>query len=157
MGQWLSSDSKIATFTDDTTLYCLTHNVDLDHSTTSIQRSLNSLYNRGQHWKIRFEPAKTQRELICRRHPTTPNPILTFDDIPIEITDRLKLLGITFDVNLSFRLHLLNLAVRTNCRMGFLHEASRILDQTGRITACKGFTRPLLEYAHLAWMGAALA
>ena len=114
---------------------CLTHNVDRDNSTISIQRSLNSLYDWGQHWKIHFEPTKTQRMLICRRRPITPVPILTFGDI-------LKLLGITFDAPLSFRPHLHNLAVRANCRMGFLHKASRILDQTGRMTAYKGFIRP---------------
>ena len=32
---------------------------------------------------------------------------------------------------------------------------SPVLDHQGRVAACKGFIRPVLEYAPLAWMGAA--
>ena len=75
--------------------------------------------------------------------------------MPIETTDKLKLLGITFDPTLSFRPHLHNLAVRANRCLAFLRKAERVLDKAGRMAAYKGFIRPLLEYAPLAWLGAA--
>ena len=153
--QCLCPDSQLVTFADDTTVYSLAHSVTLCQSTASLQRSLNSLYEWGQRWRIRFEPSKTQRLIICRRRTTTPVPILTFGNVPIETTDKLKLLGITFDPTLSFRPYLHNLAVRANRRLAFLRKAGRVLDKAGRMAAYKGFIRPLLEYAPLAWLGAA--
>ena len=153
--QCLCPDLQLVTFADDTTLYSLAHNVTLCQSTASLQRSLNSLYEWGQRWRIPFEPSKTQRLIICRRRTTTPDPILTFGNVPIETTDKLKLLSITFDPTLSFRPHLHNLAVRANRRLTFLRKAGRVPDKAGRMAAYKGFIRPLLEYAPLAWLGAA--
>ena len=105
-------------------LYSLVaHSVTLCQSTASLQRSLNSLYEWGQRWRIRFEPSKTQHLIICRRRTTTPDPILAFGNVPIETTDKLKLPGKTFDPTLSFRPHLHNLAVRANRRLAFLRKA----------------------------------
>ena len=45
-----------------------------------------------------------------------------------------------------------------NCnaqRIGFLRKASNVLDLRGKITAFKGFVRPVMEYCPLVWSGAA--
>ena len=148
--QCLCPDSQLVTFADDTTLYSLAHSVTLCQSTASVQRSLNSLCEWGQCWRNRFEQSKTQRLIICRRRTTTPDPILTFEKVPIETTDKLKLLGITFDPTLSFCPHLHNLVVRANRRLAFLRKSGRDLDKAGQMAAYKAFIRPLLEYAPLA-------
>ena len=45
--------------------------------------------------------------------------------------------------------------MRAAQRLGFLRKACRVLNISGRLTAYKGFVRPLMEYSPLAWGGAA--
>ena len=45
--------------------------------------------------------------------------------------------------------------MRAAQRLGFLRKACRVIDISGRLTAYKGFVRPLMEYSPLAWGGAA--
>ena len=66
----------------------------------------------------------------------------------------MRLLGVTFDQSLSFHSHLRQLAVRARKRLGFLNNASHILDSKARCTVYKGFVRPVLEYCPLVWLGA---
>ena len=51
--------------------------------------------------------------------------------------------------------HTRSVALRASQRLGFLRKAAPILDDHGRVTVYKGFVRPLLEYAPLAWSSAA--
>ena len=153
--QCLSPGSKLATFADDTTLYSVASHADVQQSTASLQTSLDKLHEWGCQWRIKFEPSKTQRMIISRRHTVVDAPSLTFGGVPIQTTDCLKLLGINFDSSLSFRVHVHNIAVRANQRLGFLRKASRVLDVHGRLTVYKGFVRPYLEYSPLTWMCAA--
>ena len=50
---------------------------------------------------------------------------------------------------MSFRNHLRSVAMRAAQRLGFLRKACRVLDISGRLTAYKGFVRPLMEYSPL--------
>ena len=59
------------------------------------------------------------------------------------------------DPTLSYRAHTRSVALRASQRLGFLRKAAPILDDHGRVTVYKGFVRPLLEYAPLAWSSAA--
>ena len=67
----------------------------------------------------------------------------------------LRLLGVTFDNTMNFGQHLRSVTLRATQRIGFLRKASPVLDPPGRLTAYKGFVRPLMEYCPLVWNGAA--
>ena len=83
-------------------------------------------------------------------------PPLLFDGVAVTEVEEIKLLGVTFDRQLTFAPHLQQVAVKARQRLGFLRRASRVLRRAkDRTIAYKAFVRPRLEYAPLAWMGAA--
>ena len=83
------------------------------------------------------------------------NPQLSFGGTPLPPDESVKVLRRTFDSKLSYRLHLRQVASRAKQRLGLLRKAAPLLSHAGRVTVCKGFVRPMLEYAPLAWMGPA--
>eukprot|EP00117_Sycon_ciliatum_P010660 scpid33236/ scgid4028/ RNA-directed DNA polymerase from mobile element jockey; Reverse transcriptase len=154
--QCLTPGTQLSSFADDTTLYSLVQPTDdLQQSTASLQGSLNSLEEWGRKWRICFEPAKTQRMTLHRKHVPPCTPPVTFGGEALQETDTLKLLGVMLDPTLSYRAHTRSVALRASQRLGFLRKAAPILDDHGRVTVYKGFVRPLLEYAPLAWSSAA--
>ena len=92
---------------------------------------------------------------LHRKHVPHCTPPVTFGGEALQETDTLKLLGVRLDPTLSYRAHTRSVALRASQRLGFLRKAASILDDHGRVTVYKGFVRPLLEYAPLAWSSAA--
>ena len=92
---------------------------------------------------------------ITRHRHQWPIPAASFGGLNVDETATIKLLGVVFDKSMSFRNHLRLFAMRAAQRLGFLRKACRVLDISGRLTAYKGFVRPLMEYSPLAWGGAA--
>ena len=88
---------------------------------------------------------------LHRKHVPPCTPPVTFGGEALQETDTLKLLGVMLDPTLSYRAHTRSVALRASQRLGFLRKAAPILDDHGRVTVYKGFVRPLLEYAPLAW------
>ena len=101
-----------------------------------------------------FEGSIALAGIIRHRHQW-PIPAASFGGLNVDETATTKLLGVVFDKSMSFRNHLRSVAMRAAQRLGFLRKACRVLDISGRLTAYKGFVRPLMEYSPLAWGGAA--
>ena len=145
-----------ATYADDTTLFSLIPSA--DHAATScatFQTGTDALAEWGSTWRIQFEPTKSQAMTISRHRHRWPITTVSFGGQNIKETDSIKLLGVTFDRTMSFRAHVRSVAMRAARRLGFLRKACHVLDISGRLTAYKGFVRPLMEYSPLAWGGAA--
>ena len=134
-------------FADDTTLYTLTqHQNNTPASSASMQSTLDNLSRWGHQWRIQFEPTKSQlMHIDHHRHPW-PRPPLSFGNHVLNPTDELKLLGVTFDRKLSFRLHVRGIALRAASRIGFLRRASRFLDTRSLLATYRGFVRPVLKF-----------
>ena len=145
-----------ATYADDTTLYTVLSTLGSAASQCkTFQTGVDNLATWGATWRIKFEPSKSQAMTITRhRNPWTIPPV-SFHNIDVEEVSGLKLLGVTFDKHLFYGLHLRAIAMHAARRIGFLRKASKILDQHGRLSAYKGFVRPILEYCPLVWCGAA--
>ena len=151
----LLSDTRLSSFADDTTVYTLALSNDLRETVAALQETLDNLHDWGRQWRIRFKPAKSQLLVISKACQQPPLPPITFGGTAMAVAEYLKLLGVPFDSNLAFRHHLHGVSTRPKQRLGFLHCAARVLDHQGRVAAYKGFIRPVLEYAPLAWMDAA--
>ena len=82
-------------------------------------------------------------------------PPLEFGGVPVTEESHLKLLGVTFNCQLSYRCHLRAVAVRASQHLCLLRKASLLLDPRSRRTVYYGFLRPVMEYCPLVWMGAA--
>ena len=152
----LSQGVSLCTYADDTTMYSLVKAMpDVSQSTSCLQIALDNLKEWGDRWRIRFEPAKSQRMVIRGRKQLKEEELVSFGGIEVQEATSLKLLGVTFDYGLHFGDHLRQVSVRATQRLGYLRKASRFLDKPARLKVYKGFVRPLLEYAPLVWMGAA--
>ena len=151
----LPAGVKLAVYADDTTLYkCFKSRETLESDHHDLQDAVDALSAWGSSWKIKFEPTKSQALTISHHRPPWRHPTLKFDGTAVEEHDSLKLLGVTFDRQLSFRSHLRSVAVRGRQRLYFLRRVAPLLDTQGRERVYKGFVRPVLEYCPLVWMGA---
>ena len=65
------------------------------------------------------------------------------------------MLGLIADRHLTYSAQLDALALRGRQRLGFLRRACNYLGDAHSLVCYKAFVRPRLEYAFLAWMGAA--
>ena len=145
-----------ATYADDTTLFSLVANaVDAAEDCNALQAGTDALSTWGTTWRIQFEPTKSQAMTISRHRQPLPIAPLRFGGVAVEEVTTLRLLGVTFDNTMNFGQHLRSVTLRATQRIGFLRKASPVLDPPGRLTAYKGFVRPLMEYCPLVWNGAA--
>ena len=152
----LAPGTDMGVYADDTTLYMLVRTDDCTATqSASLQQSLTALHAWGQKRKVQCEPTKSQCTTISRHQLQQQLPSPVFGDQQVPHDHQLKLLGVLFDDRLSYRAHLRQVSLRANSHLSLLRKASKNLSTAGRITTYHGFVRPLLEYAPLAWMGAA--
>ena len=151
----LPGGPSLAVYADDTTLYkCITCIGDIRDSSTQLQSAVDAVAAWGQSWKIQFEPTKSQAlTLSCHRPPLVLPPI-SFNNVPVAEEDEIRLLGVLFDRQLSFRSHLRSIASKANQRMHFFKKVAPLLNVAGKLCLYKGFVRPTMEYSFLTWMGA---
>ena len=121
----------------------------------TLQNALDALDAWGRQWRISFEPAKSQTMTIDFHRQPWATPAVQFSGSDIQEESQLKLLGVTFDSQLSHRQHLRTVALRARQRLGLLRKASSVLDSRSRVIVYHGFVRPVMEYCPLVWMGAA--
>ena len=154
--QCLMPSTRLSSFADDTTIYSLVSSpADLPRQVAALQGTLDRLASWGRQWCIRFEPAKSQLLVLSKSRNRPVIPAILFDGVRIQEHDKLKLLGVVFDWNLTFHDHLHKVAVRASHRLGYLRRTAHLLDHRGRLSVYKGFIRPVLEYAPLVMMSAA--
>ena len=108
----------------------------------------------GSSWKIQVEPTKSQALTLSNHCPPIALPSVYFNNIPVAEEDEIKLLGVTFDRQLSFRSHLRNVSSKANQRLHFFKKVAPLLNVPGKLAVYKGFVRPTMEYSCLVWMGA---
>ena len=84
-----------------------------------------------------------------------PPPLNSFNNVPVAEEDEIRLLGVIFDRQLSFRSHLRSIASKANQRMHFFKKVAPLLNVAGKLCLYKEFVRPTMEYSFLTWMGAA--
>ena len=113
----------------------------------------HNLWGGRNTWHIKFEPAKSQALTISHHRSPNEVPAINFQGTVVPEVAELRLLGIMFDKDLSFRTHIRQLNIRGTQR-GFLRKGAAVLGPAGCVTAYKGFVQPVLEYGMLTWMEA---
>ena len=149
----LPPETQLAVYADDTTLYnCIASREGILQGTDVLQQAVDALADWGSTWRIKFELSKSQALVISHhRTPIGLRPI-TFQGTAVPEVDRLLLLGVLFDRQLSFQAHIRHLVVRGSQRLSFLQKASRVLEPSCCTAVYNGFVPPVMEYT---WMSAA--
>ena len=143
---------KSRAYADDVTL---TYSYGLEEEATAMSH-LNTMMSRivdwGDRWQVKFAPAKTKLLSVSR---ICAAPCLTFEGKTLTPEDEVEVLGVTYDRRLIFRTHIERLAREASGKLASLRRISWLLDSKGLEILYKAQVRSSLEYACLAWGGAA--
>ena len=124
----------------------------LANSAENLQIALNSLLNycNTNHLNVNIQKSKI---LIFHRGRLT-QPILFYNNEPLEIVKEFKYLGITFSPQLSFTKHLSNMIAIANSKIGFLFHSLQLknlnLSTILQIFFC--FIWPIFTYGCHIWL-----
>ncbi|XP_045115988.1 uncharacterized protein LOC123507079 [Portunus trituberculatus] len=138
-------------FADDITL---SHSYGLEEeaaATCDINATLSRIAAWGRKWQVKFAAHKTQLLSITR---TSEVLRLAFNGETLTPREEVEVLGVTYDRKLTFRTHLERLAREASGKLASL-RISYLLDAKGLELLYKSQVRSSLEYACLAWGGAA--
>lgn len=139
-------------FADDITL---SHSYGLEEEAAAnhdINATLSRVAAWGRKWQVKFAAHKTQQLTINR---TSRAPRLTFNGETLTPRDEVEVLGVTYDRKFTFRTHVERLAREASGKLASLRRISYLLDAKGLELLYKAQVRSSLEYACLAWGGAA--
>ena len=151
----LPGGSSLAVYADDTTLYkCLSADDSIQNASSNLQQAVDAVAAWGS-------PGRSNSNRQSPKHyrsPITNPPIalasIYFNNISVAEEDEIKLLGVTFDRQLSFRSHFRNVSSKANQRLHFFKKVAPLLNGPGKLAVYKGFVHPTTEYNCLVWMGA---
>ena len=110
----IPQSTDLAVYADDTTLYqCLSAAYAATDDGSDLQLAVDAVSSWGRTWKVTFEPSKSQALMVSHTRPIV-FPGLAFDGIPVAEKQEVRLHGVLFDRQLSFRAHIRAVTVRTN-------------------------------------------
>ena len=152
----LPNGVELVTYADDTTLFVgLRFKETVQEDCGILQEAVDAVERWGRDWRITFEPAKSQAMTVSRKVDEWDIPDINFCGRTVNETDLLELLGMLFDKRLTLTPHVIKIGSKASIRLGFFRRVAPLLDRKGRATVYKGFVRPVMEHAPLAWMGTA--
>ena len=117
-----------------------------------INRSLQTMKEWSEKWKINFAPNKTQAMVISRqRTDRSLRRPLIMGGVEIKLAPSIRLLGITVDEKLTFASHVREIAARASRKLSSIRRISSLLDHNGCCILYKSQVRPMMEYCPLTW------
>lgn len=144
-------------YVDDFTIYAS------GATTRSIERRLQLVLNSLQEWSnqtgFQFSPSKTVSIHICRKHHCPKMaPNLTLYGAPINCTNTVRFLGVTFDNSLTWKPHINNLKNKCHKTLNLFKKLSNTKWGSDSPTLIKLFImllKPAIEYGVEAFASAA--
>ena len=126
----------------------------------SINSDLVNVLAWGADNKTTFEPSKTHFTLMSRRNSKKfsfcfPFPRLMFEGIPIKRKPAVKLVGYTFDEEMTWASMINGIAMKARRRLGMLNRLRPLLSDFNMETMHTSFIRPIMEFGSMQFMGAA--
>lgn len=140
-------------FADDLALWSVS--VKADIACQRLQPKLNVITAWCAIWRVTLNAAKSQAIIFgANRRTTRVADLLTLNGVPIELSDRVKFLGVLFDPRLTFAPHLDQQRKLCKGRLAVLSSVCRM--RHGPSVKCalrlyKMYIRPVLEYGCPAW------
>ncbi|KAJ2939092.1 hypothetical protein O0L34_g10280 [Tuta absoluta] len=140
-------DSHISIFADDVKLMkACRSQADCD----SLQRDINSVHRWSIDNNLHFNYSKCEMMTFSRSH----QPLLfqySVGGTSMARVQRVRDLGVQFDPQLTFRDHVLNVAIAANRRLGFVLRNSASLTPTATQTLYAALVRSILETSSNVW------
>ena len=144
--------SQIRLFADDTCLF-----IDVDnrqHCRDLIEIDLKAIHTWSEKWLVNFNVAKTKALTVSNRPDKDLNPPLSMNNVHIENVVSHKHLGVTLTQNLSWGVHIDDIASKAMQRLNIIQSFKFKLARRDLERFYKSFILPVLEYGDVLWDGA---
>ena len=145
-------NNEILLFADDTSLYASHTATNLPTIQASLQKDLNEIHRYGQKWAITFNASKTTQQTFSRKKENHP-PTLTFEGVPIRMTDSHKHLGLIFSKDLRFHEHINEILNKANKAARPLYAIAPYLPRPTLDQLYKVYIRPYFDYCDTIYDG----
>ena len=137
-------------YADDSSLFC---------STTSL-RDMEGILNHNfqlisawsERWLVNFNPNKTEALFFCNKN-TQSNPVLRFDNTPINFVQHHKHLGLTLSNNCNWNKHIEIILGSAWKVVGIMRKMKFSLSRQALNQIYLSYVRPVLEYSSIVWDG----
>ena len=139
-------------YADDITLTQCYNTGEESATVAQLNNNLSRIVAWGNRWQVKFAPHKTQLVHVSR---SCTAPSLNFNGNALAPQEEVEVLGVTYDRRLTFKTHIERLAREASGKLASLRRMSWLLDGRGLELLYKAQVRSSLEYACLAWGGAA--
>ena len=135
----------MANFADDNTLYAV------HSSPQGLRDKLNSLVKSAQQWYtdngMQSNPSKFQSIFFGK----TPKCDITIDNIVIESTGLIKLLGVSLDAHLNFSQHISDICIKAGRNLNAVKRLARSLPTNVRLQLYKTYISCHFNFCPLVW------
>ena len=144
---------KFTLFADDSTLTCSLNSMTVDNITSSINQNLEAV----NHWlyvnKINVNTHKSYHIVFSYRKKLLLPPIRLRREI-IAQTEKNKFLGITLDINLSFKAHINETCNKLSRSVGILYKLKSFFQEEILKSLYYKVIHPYINYNIESWFGA---
>ena len=138
-------DDSVVNFADDNTLYAV------DSSSEGLRSKLNSIVNSALTWYrengMQANPSKFQAIFFGN----TPKCAVMAENVPIEIFDSIKLLGVTLDSWLKYDTHVINLCKIAGRHISIIKRLGKYLPTKVKLLLYKTYVACHFNYCPLVW------
>jgi len=133
-------------FADDTKIYNITKNNNI------IQSDIFKLQEWTEKWNLYFNVSKCNVMHIGKRNAGCEYVMKVDDELQkINVCENEKDLGITFDSDFSFDIHIQRVVAKANQMLGIIKRSFTFLDKEVFLYLYKALVRPHLEYGNVIW------
>lgn len=140
--------SSVASFADDTRIMKeITSPVDSE----MLQNDLSSLYDWAKNNNMSFNNNKFEHISYSKKSNISCTHYLAQDGSPIETTQYVRDLGVTFSSDCSFSVHIINASKKARMQTGWILRTFRTRQIIPMMTLYKSLVLPLLEYCCQLW------
>jgi len=141
--------SSVKLFADDTKLY---RRIESETDCVRLQEDLDSLANWSEKWLLRFNPIKCKSMHLGRQNLNHEYHMNSGENtVKIQQTNQEKDLGVIFDENMKFNLHISSIVKKANQKLGMIRRSFEYMDKQMFLMIYKTLIRPTLEYATVIW------
>jgi hypothetical protein len=144
-----STSNPIHSFADDSTLHAHLPSGSLASArqqvADSLEADLSKIEEWGKDWLVTFNASKTTQLIISRRKDQNYPPV-HFLNTPLSVSDKMKLLGVSFTSKLSLEEHIEGKLRAASRMIGVLYRLRSVLPLSSMLQIYKSLIRPHLEY-----------
>jgi hypothetical protein len=143
--------SDINLFADDTSLLEIVRN--RQDSVTILNNDLKTIYEWALRWLMIFNTEKTVSITFSLKPNPIPQPVLTFNDSPVNEVTELCHLGLTLCSTMKWNQHISNICHRSGQRNSILRKLKFRLPRKTLEKLYLQMIRPILEYCDVIFDG----